>query len=122
METKTCKYCGKDRPITNFEKCGTRKDGTHFFRLKCNPCRWPQKRNRRHRIRAAFIEYKKEQECYKFVFDDHRALEFHHPNDDKEHNVADMARCGYSLDKVMKEIKKCKVVCSNCHRILHYRA
>ena len=35
-------------------------------------------------------------------------------------NVADAVRNGISLDTIKKEIKKCIVLCANCHAIRHY--
>lgn len=49
------------------------------------------------------------------------ALDFHHENDDKENAVSQMInKCGW--DKLMLEIEKCTVLCSNCHRKLHWEA
>ena len=48
-------------------------------------------------------------------------LQFHHLNsEDKVFNISDAARRGTSLDTIKKEIKKCIVLCANCHAIRHY--
>jgi hypothetical protein len=45
-------------------------------------------------------------------------LDFHHVNpNEKEFGVA---RSGFSKEKILKEIEKCIVLCSNCHRKLHW--
>lgn len=44
-------------------------------------------------------------------------MDFHHLKD-KNDEIAKMAKKG-SLEKVKKEIKKCIVLCANCHRKLH---
>jgi len=44
------------------------------------------------------------------------ALEFHH-NGDKSFLIN--TSCGKSLEKMKEEIKKCTLLCSNCHRELH---
>lgn len=47
-------------------------------------------------------------------------LDFHHVNpEDKEYSVADLVS-NKMFTKAYKEIKKCIVLCSNCHRKLHY--
>ncbi len=47
-----------------------------------------------------------------------KALTFHHINpDEKEMQLSDMLR--RSWDIVVKEAKKCKLLCSNCHNTLH---
>lgn len=38
----------------------------------------------------------------------------------KEHNIARMIIGGWSKTKIEKEIKKCDIVCANCHRIRTY--
>jgi len=47
------------------------------------------------------------------------ALEFHHidPNE-KDFSLSHRGYC-YSWDKVKKELDKCILVCSNCHREIH---
>jgi hypothetical protein len=47
------------------------------------------------------------------------ALDFHHTSNDKEHNIARLANSSNAIEFIEKEIAKCIVVCSNCHRKLH---
>ena len=48
---------------------------------------------------------------------DRRVLEFHHLNE-KEYAISEMVNGGYSTPKILEEINKCSVLCSNCHRRL----
>lgn len=49
---------------------------------------------------------------------DERVLEFDHlPEYKKEFNIAEAYRCMYSIGRIIKEIEKCDLVCSNCHKI-----
>lgn len=41
----------------------------------------------------------------------------HRPGEIKEFNIGDAGWLGYSASRVMAEINKCDLVCSNCHRI-----
>lgn len=50
--------------------------------------------------------------------EDVRVLEFDHLGD-KEYSVSALINRN-STDKLIKEIEKCEVVCSNCHRIRTY--
>ena len=46
---------------------------------------------------------------------DIRVLEFHH-KEGKDKAVATMVSGGYSIRRIEAEIRKCSVLCSNCHR------
>lgn len=45
-------------------------------------------------------------------------LSFHHINDDKEFTIADLKNIRWSI--IEEEIKKCKLICENCHAEKHY--
>lgn len=47
-------------------------------------------------------------------------LDFHHRNpQEKEGELSDFSK-GYNLDKFFEELKKCDLLCANCHREFHY--
>lgn len=50
-----------------------------------------------------------------------QSLEFHHKNpDNKLDSIANMCVKSYSIKKILAEIEKCVLVCSNCHRgVIH---
>lgn len=48
------------------------------------------------------------------------ALDFHHL-DDKKYNISRIVRAGVSKEVLDKEIKKCIILCANCHRVEHAR-
>ena len=51
---------------------------------------------------------------------DIRCLDFHHINRaDKIMSVGEMASRFFNKDSILREISKCSVLCSNCHRKLH---
>lgn len=48
------------------------------------------------------------------------ALEFHHVNSyDKKFNVDLRTFSNHNIDIIRKELKKCVLVCSNCHQEIH---
>jgi len=70
-------------------------------------------------IGALVQEYKTEHPCS--CGEGHpAALDFHHREDDKEINIADAVRSGWSVKRLMIELQKCDVICANCHRKLHF--
>lgn len=69
---------------------------------------------------AWFAELKRTLSCSNCGFKHPAALDFHHrdPNE-KDADVNTLLRHS-SKAKVLAEIAKCDVLCSNCHRVLHW--
>lgn len=64
-------------------------------------------------------EYKKSKGCKYCPESDPVCLDFHHVDEkDKEFTISNKIS-HLSWDSLLTEIKKCEVVCSNCHRKLH---
>jgi hypothetical protein len=57
--------------------------------------------------------------CGRCGFNNPLALHFHHRADDKEIGISIAIRNGWSWTRIEKEIKKCTVLCANCHAIEH---
>ena len=67
-----------------------------------------------------YYEYKSTLSCIQCGFSHPAAIDFHHRDKmDKEFNPSKM-RDYTNKKRFLKEIEKCDVLCSNCHRILHY--
>lgn len=76
------------------------------------------KLNRRIKIKIKAIEYKGG-ECQICGYNKCRwALDFHHTSSDKEFNISSFYN--RSWEKIVIELDKCMLVCSNCHREIHY--
>jgi hypothetical protein len=48
------------------------------------------------------------------------ALDLHH-TDKKDKTIAEMCTDAVSMRRLKKEIRKCVVLCSNCHRVTHFK-
>jgi transcription elongation factor Elf1 len=49
-------------------------------------------------------------------------IDFHHKyGKEKDRTISYLICNGYSIDSVKKELEKCEILCSNCHRKLHYK-
>lgn len=76
-------------------------------------------KNRRNRIKEELVKYKGGK-CEICGYDKCiNALEFHHldPNE-KDFTIGQYSTL--SFDKIKNEVDKCILVCSNCHREIHY--
>jgi len=80
-----------------------------------------QQTERRHKLAKWFLEYKKTLFCCKCGETHPACIEFHHTEDNKKNNVSDMVTTGYSKEMIMDEIKKCIIICKNCHAKEHYQ-
>jgi predicted nucleic-acid-binding Zn-ribbon protein len=74
---------------------------------------------RRKKIREFITNIKKTKSCVRCGNDDFRVLDFHHIRE-KSIGISEIQRAGWAESKILKEIEKCEVLCSNCHRIHHY--
>ena len=122
--------CKLEKPEASFKKNARRKDG---LQSQCVECQKEYRRthylaNRKKYIEKAdkwskeFVswwkEYKKQFKCP--CGESHPAcIEFHHHDDNKEACVSQFAYQGCK-QKLLNEIEKCTVLCSNCHKKLHY--
>lgn len=99
----------------------TTKQNREWYQ-KNREARRKQIRAREDEIAKWFVTYKKTLKCETCGFDKHHAaITFHHVDPKKkDFTLARAARWGYSKDRIMQEIQKCKVLCMNCHMILHY--
>ena len=78
--------------------------------------------NKNRRERHEIVnKYKEDHPCEKCGESRFYVLDFHHKdNKDKKGTIARLIRSKYTLPVIMEEIDKCIVLCSNCHRELHY--
>ena len=106
---KECKKHG----LTEYRQYKNGKKSNPVYRcLKCNV---EAVKKRRHELKEKAVAYKGGK-CVKCGYNKCiGALEFHHPDKNKEFGIGAK---GYtqSWEKVKKELDKCMLVCSNCHK------
>ncbi len=131
-QMKTCSKCGAAKPLSEFGKYKRSKDGYDYRCKKCQRAsnkQWcannwdkkvAQQRLRCNELRDKLRHYKSEQGCLLCDEEDPGCLELHHldPNE-KDIDPANMVVAGWSWDRMMSEIAKCAVLCSNCHKKVH---
>lgn len=111
MEKTTLKVC-KNHGLTEFH---LRKDGVY----RCHQCSIDRTNKMRRLLKEKLVKYKGGK-CEKCGYDNCiAALEFHHlSKDEKEFGISEGNI--KSLDKLKKEVDKCILVCSRCHKEIHY--
>jgi len=76
-----------------------------------------RKEGRKKKARIFVDRYKLDVGCHDCGFNSEpSALDFDHLAD-KKHNISNMVNGGYAVKTISVEMRKCDVVCSNCHRV-----
>jgi 5-methylcytosine-specific restriction endonuclease McrA len=120
-KAKRCSRCGQIKPIFSFWKNRSRRDGVQQY---CVPCwsavRAPYRerhlqwrRDRHFEARRKITLILLEHGCAVCGIRDPDVLDFHHIKP-KLRPVSQMHE--YAWKTILKEIAKCQILCSNCHR------
>lgn len=118
METKICTKCHKELPITDFN-WRSKEKGTR--RSECKYCHSNYMKQQYHKKKDMVDEIKIEHRCAKCGESRVYCLDFHHKNpEEKDGTIARLTSNTSNIASVLKEIEKCEVLCSNCHREFHY--
>lgn len=131
MDTKKCRVCGEIKHVDKFSKNKSCKDG---IRSECKACyniyfreyfadkEKMQKQSKR--VHKNKKEYRWKVEQHKLNLGCSRcgynkcagALHFHHIDPSEKEFMISKAFCrSMSKDKLDKELKKCILLCANCH-------
>ena len=114
-EIKHCKRCNLEKSSEEFYR---RRKGTDLSPY-CKPCTNAQTVERQQAFKMKCVEYKGGS-CFKCGYDTYiGALEFHHLDPtQKDFTIAKVKLTTFG-EKVEKELDKCVLLCSNCHREQH---
>lgn len=72
------------------------------------------------RNRKFLTEYLKTHPCIDCGNSDLRVLDFDHVKGEKFGNVSHSVKDRWPIERLIQEIEKCEIRCSNCHRIVTY--
>lgn len=104
--TSWCKQCVRSRSKQHYDEKGILKKEKRKIYIQ--------------QRREWFNEFKKTLKCIKCEENHISCLEFHHRNpEEKDFEIAAFVSTA-SKEKILNEIKKCDVLCSNCHRKTHW--
>lgn len=117
-EQKICAACRVSKPSSSFSRAPSTKDGLHSY---CHSCDTGKKLTTAkemakevNALKEAFpcIDCKKRHPFWVMQFD-------HLPGSVKKGTISRMIRAG-RRESVFEEIKKCELVCANCHATRTY--
>lgn len=130
---KICCTCKREFDESCFYKNNGKKDG---LASACKQCEAEKKKDHYLKYKQEYVSRAKKNKknhwswykdlksllvCSKCGESHVACLHFHHVNpNEKEYSVSEMARRGFAKQRILDEIKKCKVLCSNCHAKLHF--
>ncbi len=98
-----------------------RNYGRHWYRQNADHVKAKKAVNKR-KLLEWFVGYKSQLACQFCGESDPVALDFHHRDaSKKEISITRAIHDGWSVNRVLKEIAKCDILCANCHRRLHAR-
>ena len=114
---KTCPKCKIEK---NSDEFYVRRNGNDFSAY-CKQCNRKEALDRIRLLKQKCIEYKNGK-CENCGYNNYiGALEFHHINPDEKDFAISNLNITLFNDKIKKELDKCKLLCSNCHREEHHR-
>lgn len=132
MKVKVCSKCKVEKSELEFNKRKRSKDGLNSYCKVCNKEKlkihyqenkdlyYEKSKNYFKKLQEWFTEFKSTLKCSICGESRHWVLDFHHTDPSiKDGNIANMLNTS-SKEKILDEVKKCIVLCSNCHRDLHY--
>ena len=77
-------------------------------------------KSKRQRNKKMADDYKRSHPCAICGESRLACLDFHHSGDAKKDGISELVNDHVSLARLNAEMDKCIVVCSNCHRIIHF--
>jgi len=129
METKQCNRCNGIKSLSDFGIyrkapdgkqrnciiCNRQQAREHYYKNKEKHC--ARAAARKSRIKSALINIKERLGCRFCGEKCNLCLDFHHFN--KQEKDIEISSVFMGIERLSKEIKKCEIVCANCHRKLH---
>ncbi len=128
---KKCSNCQKDKSVLEFNKKG---QGLQPWCKECNKSRsklyYAQNRENHLKVIKSrknkvckehgnkIKEIKSNSCCSLCIEKESVCLDFHHMGK-KDIVISKVIRAGYSWERILQEMQKCVILCSNCHRKVH---
>lgn len=118
METKTCTKCNKQKNLNEFYQ----KNHRGRFSSSCRECfnQYCVERWQKRKIEAIIYKGSQCVDCgISYPNISYVIFDFHHLEPSKKDFEWTKLRLK-SWNKILPELDKCVLICSNCHRLRHY--
>jgi len=113
---RKCSCCGMVKLRTDFNS-KSKSGGLHSY---CKKCLYLYQMKRWNKKKIMAVKYKGGK-CVKCGLIDHPTVyDFHHPNNDKDTDFSNLRNKKW--ETIVKEIDKCVLMCSVCHRKEHFNS
>jgi protein-arginine kinase activator protein McsA len=126
MDTIKCYKCKENKPTSDFYKNKSRENGFNGY---CKQCVTNNEKKLLKEAKEWYAEWKSSQGCFKCGDKRSYVLDLHHVDNRREGNknrllsrIISSGTLSFEnrKKKILDEAKNCVVVCSNCHREIHY--
>lgn len=129
---KTCSKCKQEKKLEDFPVNRSKADGRGYNCRECHKeyVNIHYVNNKEQYLRKNDVTNKRNIEYCKKLREDsgcsncneHRwwVLQFHHLRD-KKYSISTLTRSSCSMSTLKKELRKCVILCANCHIDLHHK-
>jgi len=129
---KKCYKCNEKKLLEDFYNNKYKADGKQTICKTCSNKRRVEyykenkeretivKNKNKRKIKQWFKDLKDTLECNECGENHPATLQFHHKNGKKEFNISNAVCGSFSKEKILEEMKKCVILCANCHMKIHY--
>lgn len=106
-----CKQCYKTHRETYAAEHYSKYQESYRERAKIRRAKF------RRQFQINLLTYLADKECVLCGENDVRVLEFDHLDPaNKAYDISRVSRLGYSWERTLLEINKCRILCANCHK------
>ena len=136
VKLKKCQICKLDLPEDDTHFASRHDRGKKQYQSNCRECQKKYRKehylnNKEKYIKKAktyretfiewIIDYKKNLKCEICNEDRYWVLDFHHKDPKEKDTEISVLVKSCNKKRILDEISKCMIVCSNCHRDLHHQ-
>lgn len=133
MTKRICSTCKEEKNLFEFRKDKSSSSGYQSYCAQCarnyhkstymgvyGDKSRKRSRDNHTKNKALLVKYKQEKACEKCGEKHPACLQFHHRVPAEKKNEVSAMMTSYIWERVLEEIKKCMLICANCHAKIHW--